>query len=416
MYNNKLLHGPVSPLTYAVVVLGALALNLAVWSGVIAQVNNPGIFQSGAVVAGHCMIWGPGAGQAADSGSPCAGGVTPSPMTQSNDTNVTITLGGTPATSLLQAVSLTMGWSGQLAITRGGTGSATASGAATNIFPAVTRAGDIPNWSGAVWQNLAGNNSGTGVLTENASGVPAWIANQITVGGQVLALGGTAGVQGNGAKIQLSTGTPTAGHCAAFDASLNTVDGGVCGGATGANPTATASDTANNGVSGNFMRSDASPAVQKGTNAQFGLAEGDGTSLTLVAGVGTTIAATKAQQLAGSDNNVNVKPAHQQDHNSANKAAWSFTQSGTTVTPGYLYNVTSITRASGGVYNVLFTTGFATTAYACEVHFGSNTINAVPSSNPANMTVTNFQAVALNAATGSPADITYGSGSCQGLQ
>lgn len=47
---------------------------------------------------------------------------TPSALTKSDDTNVTITLGGTPATSLLQAVSLTMGWTGTLGVTRGGTG------------------------------------------------------------------------------------------------------------------------------------------------------------------------------------------------------------------------------------------------------------------------------------------------------
>lgn len=47
---------------------------------------------------------------------------TPSAMTKVDDTNVTLTLGGTPATSLLQAVSLTLGWTGQLGVTRGGTG------------------------------------------------------------------------------------------------------------------------------------------------------------------------------------------------------------------------------------------------------------------------------------------------------
>lgn len=43
-------------------------------------------------------------------------------LTKADDTNVTITLGGNPATSLLRAVSLTLGWTGQLAIGRGGTG------------------------------------------------------------------------------------------------------------------------------------------------------------------------------------------------------------------------------------------------------------------------------------------------------
>jgi hypothetical protein len=43
-------------------------------------------------------------------------------LTKVDDTNVTLTLGGTPATSLLAATSLTLGWTGELAATRGGTG------------------------------------------------------------------------------------------------------------------------------------------------------------------------------------------------------------------------------------------------------------------------------------------------------
>jgi hypothetical protein len=48
--------------------------------------------------------------------------VTPSALTKTDDTNVTLTLGGTPATALLQSVSLTLGWTGILATGRGGTG------------------------------------------------------------------------------------------------------------------------------------------------------------------------------------------------------------------------------------------------------------------------------------------------------
>lgn len=43
-------------------------------------------------------------------------------LTRINDTNVTLTLGGNPAVSLLAATSLTLGWTGILAIARGGTG------------------------------------------------------------------------------------------------------------------------------------------------------------------------------------------------------------------------------------------------------------------------------------------------------
>ena len=41
--------------------------------------------------------------------------VTPSALTKVDDTNVTLTLGGTPSTALLQGVSLTLGWAGTLA-------------------------------------------------------------------------------------------------------------------------------------------------------------------------------------------------------------------------------------------------------------------------------------------------------------
>lgn len=47
---------------------------------------------------------------------------TPAALTKVDDTNVTLTLGGTPSTALLQATSLTLGWTGTLAIARGGTG------------------------------------------------------------------------------------------------------------------------------------------------------------------------------------------------------------------------------------------------------------------------------------------------------
>lgn len=43
-------------------------------------------------------------------------------LTRVNDTNVTVTLGGSPSTALLAATSLTLGWSGQLSLARGGTG------------------------------------------------------------------------------------------------------------------------------------------------------------------------------------------------------------------------------------------------------------------------------------------------------
>lgn len=46
----------------------------------------------------------------------------PAALTKTDDANVTLTLGGSASTALLNAASLTIGWTGQLAATRGGTG------------------------------------------------------------------------------------------------------------------------------------------------------------------------------------------------------------------------------------------------------------------------------------------------------
>jgi hypothetical protein len=54
--------------------------------------------------------------------------VTGAALTETDDTNVTMTLGGTPSTALLRSVSMTLGWAGQLAVSRGGTGAATLTG------------------------------------------------------------------------------------------------------------------------------------------------------------------------------------------------------------------------------------------------------------------------------------------------
>ncbi len=48
--------------------------------------------------------------------------ITPAALTKTDDTNVTLTLGGSPSTALLAASSLTLGWTGTLSGTRGGTG------------------------------------------------------------------------------------------------------------------------------------------------------------------------------------------------------------------------------------------------------------------------------------------------------
>lgn len=76
-------------------------------------------------------------------------------------------------------------------------------------------------------------------------------------------------------------------------ARINGTTVGPYGTGTGtlANPTATAGPTAVNGSASTYMRSDGAPAVQKASNAQFGLVEGDGQTISITAGVASTVAA-----------------------------------------------------------------------------------------------------------------------------
>ena len=75
---------------------------------------------------------------------------TPSALTKTDDANVTLALGGTPTTALLQATSITVGWSGTLSAARGGLGvnASAASGVAlwasgVPTFTATTGTGNL---------------------------------------------------------------------------------------------------------------------------------------------------------------------------------------------------------------------------------------------------------------------------------
>lgn len=88
--------------------------------------------------------------------------VTPAALTRVDDTNVTLTLGGTPSTALLQATSITAGWSGQLSLARGGSNA--------NLTPAL--GGAVYSTATALAVTAAGT-SGQ-VLTSNGAAAPTW--------------------------------------------------------------------------------------------------------------------------------------------------------------------------------------------------------------------------------------------------
>lgn len=169
-------------------------------------------------------------------------GITAAALTRTDDTNVTLTLGGTPTTALLAATSITAGWTGQLAVGRGGTGAATftangvlygnttsaiqvtAQGAANSVLIAnagapafsatptvtsITTTADstihgviVGQGAGSVATNVA---AGPGVLAANTTG-----ANNIAVGSSALAVNTTGAANigiGTNALTANTTGT-----------------------------------------------------------------------------------------------------------------------------------------------------------------------------------------------------------------
>lgn len=153
--------------------------------------------------------------------------VTPSALTKVDDTNVTLTLGGSPSTALLAAASITAGWTGTLAagrlnsnvvqavandtnvtgsvaaqtltlgwtgtaaVARGGTGSGTAAGARTNLGVAI--GSNVEAWS-ANLDALAAL-TGTGLLAQ--TGANAFAERTITAGSSKLSVSNGNGVSGN---------------------------------------------------------------------------------------------------------------------------------------------------------------------------------------------------------------------------
>jgi hypothetical protein len=175
--------------------------------------------------------------------------VTPAALTKVDDTNVTISLGGTPSTALLQSVSMTLGWTGVLAIARGGTGLGTlgtanqvlrvnsagtaleyatiadldaqtlawtkatsnlaiSNGNSVNLFNLTSLAsGDLIKWDGSDWVNFAPTwTSNTGTVTSVSATMGG---NAATVSGSPITSSGTLAFSWLGSIYQYVRGDGT---------------------------------------------------------------------------------------------------------------------------------------------------------------------------------------------------------------
>lgn len=120
---------------------------------------------------------------------------TPGDVTRTDDTNVTMTLGGTPTGAAVKAFSMTLGWSGQLALSRGGTN---ASLVASN--------GGIVYSDASALAILAGTATAGQIIRSGSSAAPSWSTSTYpatSAAGTILASGT--------ANTITATATPTLG-------------------------------------------------------------------------------------------------------------------------------------------------------------------------------------------------------------
>lgn len=219
------------------------------------NLTTSGAFDSTFTMTGATSVTFPTSGTLATTGQL----PTPAALTKVDDTNVTLTLGGTPATSLLQAVSITAGWTGTLSGTRGGTG-------VNNGASTFTMGGSVA-FSGAF--------TFTGTLTGNTSVTFPTSGTLATVGGSVVSLQGTAnqvlvnGTSGSpvsGTAITLTTPQDIATSSSPTFAGLNVQSSSAT---TGINITSTAATNGRPNIFFNRNTSDVVGIIQAGLTSGF---------------------------------------------------------------------------------------------------------------------------------------------------
>jgi hypothetical protein len=140
--------------------------------------------------------------------------ITGAALTKTDDTNVTLTLGGSASSALVNAASLTLGWTGTLSVARGGTGiSSFGTGVATflgtpssaNLAAAVTDETGTGALVFATTPTLTSTGTGAGAVAVNGSAV------------SMLNVTGGSG-SGQGAQLALTRGAVqhNFGHAAAI--------------------------------------------------------------------------------------------------------------------------------------------------------------------------------------------------------
>jgi len=132
--------------------------------------------------------------------------VTGAALTEVDDTNVTLTLGGSPSTALLAATSLTLGWTGQLAATRGGTGFGSYAVGDILYANTTTTLAKLPDVA-----------TGNALISGGVGVAPSWGKIGLTthVTGTLPVANGGTGITSLGTGVATWLGTPSSANLAA---------------------------------------------------------------------------------------------------------------------------------------------------------------------------------------------------------
>ena len=216
-------------------------------------------------------------------------------LTKTDDTNVTLTLGGSPSTALLAATSLTLGWTGQLGVTRGGTGTGTAFTAGSIVFAGASGVYSQDN-ANLFWDD---SNNRLGVGT-TSPGYAVEVTGDLRLGGGGdLRLGSATGTTGSSGDSSIYSDANDMNFSVGSNIRMYIANGGNVGiGNTGPGyrlDVAAADTTAGLGY-GFRIRANATAAAggmqftDSGVTAQWGYLAATATSVTLDASGSSVLA------------------------------------------------------------------------------------------------------------------------------